>query len=352
MLLFKWVVPGELAVSSMPSEGDVDSITSTFKSVVVLAEEHELLYNPRDLVKRAVQVIYRPMQDFRAPNLVYLHDLVDLVCSCEKPVLVHCYGGRGRSGVAAVAYLMATEGLGCEEALERARRVEPAFVETMEQHRALWLYGGLLEAVPPRLFSKAIEVGRSIPKAWYRWRAREFGRGVGHASKVLELTIELAEELERVGLAQLSIDTRRALYVAALLHDVGVCGLSSTEPDEAHRERSYELILEHREELDRACGCAIAERVALMARYHGAGPVPTTFDKELLTAMGVLRVAEGLDYTFDQSVKRVRIDRRGERLVIRTCCDEKSPDYEANKRRASEKKRLLEEVLGVPIAVE
>ena len=60
MLLFKWVVPRELAVSGMPSEGDVDSITSTFKSVVVLAEEHELLYNPRDLVKRAVQVIYRP----------------------------------------------------------------------------------------------------------------------------------------------------------------------------------------------------------------------------------------------------------------------------------------------------
>jgi len=30
----------------MPSEGDVDPIASTFKSVVVLAEEHELLCNP------------------------------------------------------------------------------------------------------------------------------------------------------------------------------------------------------------------------------------------------------------------------------------------------------------------
>jgi len=351
-LLFKWVAPGELAASGMPSEGDVDSIASTFKSVVVLAEEHELLYDPRDLVKRGVRVLHRPVQDFKAPNLVYLHDLVDLIRSCEKPVLVHCYGGRGRSGVAVTAYLMATQGLGWEEALERARRVEPAFVETMEQYRALWLYGGLLGAVSPRLLSKAIEVGRSIPKTWCRWRAREFGRGVGHASKVLELTIELVEELKRLGLAQLSVDTRRALYVAALLHDVGVCGLSSAEPDRAHEERSYELILEHGGELDRACGYSIAEKVALIARYHGAGPVPEVLDKELLTAIGVLRVAEGLDYAFDQSIKRVRAHRMGGGLVIKTTCDEKSPDYEANKRRASEKKRLLEEVLGVPIAIE
>jgi len=344
VLFFKWVVFGKLAASGMPSEGDLDSIASTFKCVVVLAEEHELLYDKYDLEKGGVRVVHKPVPDFGTLNLVDLHGLVDEIRSYEGPVLVHCYGGGGRSGLVVVAYLMATEGLGWEEALERARGIEPAFVETKEQYRTLWLYDRLLEAVPPRLFSKAIEIGRAQGR---------FGRGVGHASKVLELTVELSEELRRLGLAHLSTEARRALYLAALLHDIGVCRLSGSEPDDAHREHSYELMLEHAEELSVACDRAAVEKAALMARSHGRDdPVPVSADKELLTAIGVLRVADGLDYSLDQSVERLGVDRRGEGLVIKVSCRRESLSCEFNKRRADEKKLLLEDVLGMPITVE
>jgi hypothetical protein len=53
---FQRVTLGELAASSMPSEGDVDFIAPTFKCVVVLVEEHELLYSPSHLMEREVQV--------------------------------------------------------------------------------------------------------------------------------------------------------------------------------------------------------------------------------------------------------------------------------------------------------
>jgi len=341
---FKWVVPGKLAASGMPSEGDLDPIASTFKSVVVLVEEHELLYDKYDLEKRGVRVVHKPVPDFGTLNLVDLHELVDEIRSSEGPVLVHCYGGRGRSGLVVVAYLMATEGLGWEEALERARRVEPAFVETEEQRRTLWLYDRLLEAVPPRLLSKAIEIGRA---------QGQFGRGVGHASKVLELTIELSEELRRLGLAHLSTEARKALYLAALLHDIGVCRLSDSEPDDAHREYSYELMLEHAEELSVACDRTTIESAALIARSHGRDdPAPASADKELLTAIGVLRVADGLDYSLDQSVKELRVCRGGGGLVIKVICGKKGFSCESNKRRADKKKLLLEDVLGAPITVE
>jgi len=48
----------------------------------------------------------------------------------------------------------------------------------------------LLDAVSLRLFSKVIEIGRSMAKLPGNLRCREFGRGAGHASKVLELTVE------------------------------------------------------------------------------------------------------------------------------------------------------------------
>jgi len=60
----------------------------------------------------------------------------------------------------------------------------------MEQYRTLRLSDRLLDAVSLRLFSKVIEIGRSMAKLPGNLRCREFGRGAGHASKVLELTVE------------------------------------------------------------------------------------------------------------------------------------------------------------------
>lgn|GEM_PF-434623 len=341
-------VPGVLAVSRMPREDEVDSIASTFRCVVALAEECELSYDLGDLARAGIRVLHKPVADLGAPNIIDLHEVVDFIAECRESTLVHCYGGRGRSGVVAVAYLMYSGGLGYGEALAKAREVDPGLVETEAQHRALRLYGRVLRATPPRLLSKAIEVGRSVCAT----EGREFGHGVGHASKVLELSAELTEGLEGTGLVRLSPDVERATYVAAVLHDVGVCRLAPGEPDDRHRERSYEVMVEHGEELDRACGCRVAERAALLARLHGGeDPVPEGADAETVLALGILRVADGLDYALDQSVERLRVELREGRVEVVVSCDERRASCRVDVRRANEKKRLLEAALGVPVAV-
>jgi HD-GYP domain-containing protein (c-di-GMP phosphodiesterase class II) len=59
---------------------------------------------------------------------------------------------------------------------------------------------------------------------WY------FDHYISRVSRILELVVELASELERVGLVKLNSEVERALYVAALLHDIGVCLLKPSEP--------------------------------------------------------------------------------------------------------------------------
>jgi len=311
MLDVRWVVPGVLAVSSMPSEEDLKDIASRFECVLVLAENSELLYDIDKLVEADLRVLHIPIPDPSAPNLIELHEAVEFIDSCKKPILVHCFGGKDRSGTIAVAYLIASHGMRYKEALAKARNVDPGFVETDAQHRILKLYDRLLRAVPKRLLSKAIEIAKKYG----------FGRGVGHAAKVHELSIELVLKLEEISVLKMGTDAERALYTAAILHDIGVSMLKPSEPDDMHREYSYNMILEHGEELDNACSCSVAEKASIIARLHGRkDPVPERIDRDPKIAIGIIRIADSLDYALNQSVTGIEVSRtRGQDISYDDC---------------------------------
>ncbi len=351
MSQFKWVVPDVLAVYRMPREEEIEIISSLFRCVVILAEDHELRYDPDELIERGVKIVHKPVKDFGAPDLISLYEIVKEIESCEKPVMIHCFGGRGRSGTIAVAYLMTSQSLNYKKALKKARKIDPGFIETKKQHRILRLYDRLLKSVPQKLLSKTIEIGRSIALSSGE-RCKDFGRGVGHASKVLELSIELVDELEKKKITKLSLETERALYTASILHDVGICRLSYEEPADMHRIYSQKIIEEHKEELDKACECSIGEKTGLIARSHGSkDPLPEDIDKETKTAIGIIRVSDGLDYGLDQSIKRLKIYRRRNKLIIKVECEGEDELCELNMERAEEKKSLLEEIYGISILI-
>lgn len=81
----KWVIPGVLATSPMPCGEDVNVVSKMFRCVVVLAKGGELCYDVSALVSRGVKVLHRPASDFKALNLVDIHDAADSFCN--KPVL-------------------------------------------------------------------------------------------------------------------------------------------------------------------------------------------------------------------------------------------------------------------------
>ncbi|WP_461863720.1 protein-tyrosine phosphatase family protein [Thermococcus sp.] len=125
-----------VAFSRMPTESELDEISENFNAVVVLVEEFELPYSLEEWKKRGVEVLHSPIEDFTAPSLGQLLEIlrwIDARVREGKRVLIHCLGGLGRSGTVAVAWLMYSKGLPLREALARVRSIRPGAVETEEQ---------------------------------------------------------------------------------------------------------------------------------------------------------------------------------------------------------------------------
>lgn len=64
--------------------------------------------------------------DYGAPPLAKIVEIVDYIdtkIKNDKPVIVHCNGGSGRTGTILAAYLMKMENLTAERALKRVKEI-------------------------------------------------------------------------------------------------------------------------------------------------------------------------------------------------------------------------------------
>jgi protein-tyrosine phosphatase len=107
-------IDDKIAVTPMPAENELKDLAKTFKAVVVLVEEWELDYDLQTWRAFGVTVRHVPIPDFGTPSLDDLRELTEWIkkeTGKGKPVLVHCFGGIGRSGLVAAAYLIAN---GCD----------------------------------------------------------------------------------------------------------------------------------------------------------------------------------------------------------------------------------------------
>lgn len=89
----------------------------------------------RDLQNAGIDWLHLPVQDFSVPyNLewdVVARKVIDRLEAGQR-VLVHCFGGCGRSGMI-ILRLMIAAGEAPDAALERLRRARPCAIETDDQ---------------------------------------------------------------------------------------------------------------------------------------------------------------------------------------------------------------------------
>lgn len=145
--MFVWIDQG-VAVSSMPRGEDIEDLAGVFDVVLVLVEDKELGYDLNLWEKYGVDFRRLPIPDFGVPSLEELYDavkwLVDRV-KCGQKVLIHCLGGRGRSGTVAAAYLV-FKGFNADEAISYVRKCVIGAIETRRQEDVIRKFEGYLKS--------------------------------------------------------------------------------------------------------------------------------------------------------------------------------------------------------------
>ena len=172
-----------------------------------------------------------------------------------------------------------------------------------------------------------------------------------HSARVREIALQLYDGLVQHGALHLVPEHRRLLEAAAVLHEVG-----RSKDGDGHQKRSYRMI----SKLKPPLGWTTEEMhcVAAVARYH-QGALPKTSDSYfvglnpkrrsvLLPLIGILRLANALDFEHDQSIAGISLKRQDGSLALYAHgLQEISPSAE----RVARARYLLETICRIPIVV-
>ena len=142
---FTWVVPGKLAGTPMPGvvhgiDYDLAALKAVGVTCLITLTEYDL---PQDaLARHGLRNVHLPIRDREPPTVAQITMLLmrmDSLLRRGEVLAAHCLAGLGRTGTILAAWLV-REGLTAEESLRRVRRIEPQFVQSVEQEQFLKRY--------------------------------------------------------------------------------------------------------------------------------------------------------------------------------------------------------------------
>jgi atypical dual specificity phosphatase len=139
---FSWIVPQGLAGCAQPGargplHEDLEALRAEGISLVVSLTEEAL--DAESLAKNGLRSLHLPVQDYTPPSQEQLMAFVQAVREAWRQgeaVAVHCYAGRGRTGTALAAWLVAA-GMQADAAIAAIRAARPGSIETPEQERSV-----------------------------------------------------------------------------------------------------------------------------------------------------------------------------------------------------------------------
>jgi atypical dual specificity phosphatase len=139
---FSWVIEKRLAGSGMPV--NLPQLLWVAKNgirSVITVRERPLPTSWLANTGQELEYLHLKVDDFCAPTLESLRSTVQYIdqeISEEKPVLVHCAAGKGRTGTILAAYLMKKDpNLSSVDAIKKIRVLRPGSVQSEEQISSL-----------------------------------------------------------------------------------------------------------------------------------------------------------------------------------------------------------------------
>ena len=138
-LNFSWVLEGYLAGAMGPtSRRDLIFFERQDVKAVLRMEQNTIsaeLWNMYDM--------FEPVPDFSAPTLAQIDRMCrwieDQIENWERPVVVTCHAGIGRTGTVLACYLVYT-GYEPQTAIDAVRELRPRSIQTRQQEQAVFDY--------------------------------------------------------------------------------------------------------------------------------------------------------------------------------------------------------------------
>lgn len=136
---FFWIVENELAGMARPGllnsiENDLTFLRETGITHIFTLTENPL---PDAMIDGfGIEAVHLPVEDFGVPTFEQANTFTKMVQEVRRnggASAVHCYAGMGRTGVFAAFYLAHRFRISGVEAIDRARRISPEYLQTQGQ---------------------------------------------------------------------------------------------------------------------------------------------------------------------------------------------------------------------------
>ena len=138
---FGWVLENELAGSQGPTIlPDLFFLHSQGIRAVIRMEEETIAADTGN--ELGLVDMYEPVPDFTPPNLEQIRRMIEFIdrqTEEQRPVVVSCYAGIGRTGTVLACYLV-HRGQQPADAIHRVRELRPGSIQTPEQEAAVYEY--------------------------------------------------------------------------------------------------------------------------------------------------------------------------------------------------------------------
>ena len=137
---FSWIIEEKLAGSAIPtSKEEIDWIKQEgVKSIVTIREEPL-----EDEWIKDVNYLHVHSNDMGIPefnDLVFAVDFIHRKIEDNKPVMVHCLAGLGRTGTILACYLIKYENMSADDAVEKVRRERHGSIQSFSQEEIIFRF--------------------------------------------------------------------------------------------------------------------------------------------------------------------------------------------------------------------